>query len=221
MLMKDGIRRLTFYVHQIDKHSQCPWSKKKKKSTWRPGKGPLAWQVTSVSGTLDLEVLPVKFCWLNVSAVSSSAAAVIQSLSHVRLTATPWTAAARLPCSSGYPWVCSNLCPLSWWCHPAICPLPSPSLILNFSTSFFYKISTSVDSATLNASVTAVLLETSFPHGAHNSLLIPQVLLFLKASSLTVICSQSTCSLREEFFNQHQCLWFQIYITDLIRSPRL
>ena len=85
----------------------------------------------------------------------------------------------------------------------------------------FYKISTSVDSATINASVTAVLLETSFPHGAHNSLLIPQVLLFLKASSLTVICSQSTCCLREEFFNQHQCLWFQIYITDLIRSPRL
>ena len=26
----------------------------------------------------------------------------------------------RLPCPSLSPWVCSNLCPLSWWCHPTI-----------------------------------------------------------------------------------------------------
>ena len=33
---------------------------------------------------------------------------------------------ARLPCSSPFPRVCSNSCPLSWWCHPTIsscCPL--------------------------------------------------------------------------------------------------
>ena len=27
---------------------------------------------------------------------------------------------ARLPCPSLSPWVCSNSCPLSWWCHPTI-----------------------------------------------------------------------------------------------------
>ena len=27
---------------------------------------------------------------------------------------------ARLPCPSLSPRVCSNSCPLSWWCHPAI-----------------------------------------------------------------------------------------------------
>ena len=27
---------------------------------------------------------------------------------------------ARLPCPSISPWVCSNSCPLSWWCHPTI-----------------------------------------------------------------------------------------------------
>ena len=27
---------------------------------------------------------------------------------------------ARLPCPSPSPWVCSNSCPLSWWCHPTI-----------------------------------------------------------------------------------------------------
>ena len=27
---------------------------------------------------------------------------------------------ARLPCPSLSPWVFSNSCPLSWWCHPTI-----------------------------------------------------------------------------------------------------
>ena len=27
---------------------------------------------------------------------------------------------ARLPCPSLSPWVCSNSCLLSWWCHPTI-----------------------------------------------------------------------------------------------------
>ena len=27
---------------------------------------------------------------------------------------------SRLPCPSLSPGVCSNLCPLSWWCHPTI-----------------------------------------------------------------------------------------------------
>ena len=27
---------------------------------------------------------------------------------------------ARLPCPSPSPRACSNLCPLSWWCHPTI-----------------------------------------------------------------------------------------------------
>ena len=27
---------------------------------------------------------------------------------------------ARLPCPSPVPEACSNLCPSSWWCHPAI-----------------------------------------------------------------------------------------------------
>ena len=36
---------------------------------------------------------------------------------------------ARLPCPSLSPWVCSNSCPLSHWCHPTI----SPS-----TTAFFF-----------------------------------------------------------------------------------
>ena len=45
---------------------------------------------------------------------------VVQSLSHVQLFATPWTAAHQAPCPSSSPRACSNSCPLSRWCHPTI-----------------------------------------------------------------------------------------------------
>ena len=41
----------------------------------------------------------------------------IQSLSHVRVFAPHGPQHSRLPCPSLSPWVCSNLCPLSQWCH--------------------------------------------------------------------------------------------------------
>ena len=31
-----------------------------------------------------------------------------------------WTQKIRLPCPSSSPRVCSNSCPLRWWCHPTI-----------------------------------------------------------------------------------------------------
>ena len=58
----------------------------------------------------------------------------VQSLSHVRLFATPWFPACQaslsITSSRSYP----NSCPSSWWCHPAVsssvvsfssCPHPS------------------------------------------------------------------------------------------------
>ena len=42
---------------------------------------------------------------------------VVQSLSHVRLFVTPWTAAYRASLPSPTPGVCSNSCPLSRGCH--------------------------------------------------------------------------------------------------------
>ena len=52
---------------------------------------------------------------------------VIQSLSHVQLLATPWTAAHQSSLPSLSPKVCSYSCPLSHWCHPAI-----PSSVVPF-----------------------------------------------------------------------------------------
>ena len=39
----------------------------------------------------------------------------------------------RLPCPSPAPRVCSNLCPLSWWCHPSI-----SSSVVPFSSGLQY-----------------------------------------------------------------------------------
>ena len=61
----------------------------------------------------------------------------VQSLSHVRLFATSWTAAARLPCPSPTPRACSNSCPSSRWYHPTISfsIVPFSSCLQSFSTS--------------------------------------------------------------------------------------
>ena len=46
-------------------------------------------------------------------------------------SASPWTEVRQaftiLPCPSLSPWVCSNSCPLSQWCHPTISSLSPPS----------------------------------------------------------------------------------------------
>ena len=53
----------------------------------------------------------------HVRRCSTSLIAVIQFLSYVRLSATPWTVACqtRPPCHSLSPGVCLNSCPLSGW----------------------------------------------------------------------------------------------------------
>ena len=55
----------------------------------------------------------------------------VQLLSHVQLFATHELQHARLPCPSPTPWVQTNPCPLSGWCHPTISfchPLLLPSI---------------------------------------------------------------------------------------------
>ena len=58
-----------------------------------------------------------------------SAFVVVYSLSCVRLFATPWIEHTRLPCPLLSPRVCSDSCPLSWWCHPTIL-----SSVISFSS---------------------------------------------------------------------------------------
>ena len=48
----------------------------------------------------------------------------------------------RLPCPSLSPWVCSNSCPLSQWCHPTISSSVTPfSCLQSFPASGSFKMS--------------------------------------------------------------------------------
>ena len=60
----------------------------------------------------------------------------VQSLSHVQLLQPHELQKTRLFCPSLSPRVCSNSCPLNWWCHPTI----SSSLIPFYLPSIFPSI---------------------------------------------------------------------------------
>ena len=75
---------------------------------------PLWWSVFKLSCCLTNE------CW-EILCLFWIVVGVVQSLSRVRLFATPRTAAHQTS-----PEVCSDSCPLSWWCHPAISSSVTP-----------------------------------------------------------------------------------------------
>ena len=55
-------------------------------------------------------------CWLKKKCTVRFE--LVQSLSRVRLFATPWTAALQASLFIPIPGVYSDSCPSSWWCHP-------------------------------------------------------------------------------------------------------
>ena len=67
----------------------------------------------------------------------------VQLLSHVRLFATPWTAARQASLSIINSGVYSNSCPLNWWCHPTISSsvIPFSSHLQSFPTSASFQMS--------------------------------------------------------------------------------
>ena len=69
--------------------------------------------------------------------------AIVQSLSHVWLFATPWTAAHQAAPSSLSPGLCSNSSPLSQWCYLTILSSATPfSLCLwSFTLSGSFPVS--------------------------------------------------------------------------------
>ena len=53
----------------------------------------------------------------------------VQSMNHVNSLRHHGLQHARLPCPSQSPRVCSNSCPLTWWCHPTTLSTPSLSAL--------------------------------------------------------------------------------------------
>ena len=96
--------------------------------------------------------LITKQLWTGFTTFECEKVVVVQLLSHIQLFVTPWTAACQVPCPSLSPGVCSDSCPLSWWCHPAISIFPSIRVFSNESAlhirwpkywSFSFNISSS------------------------------------------------------------------------------
>ena len=81
----------------------------------------------------------------------------VQSLSCVRLFATPWTAASRPPCPSPTPGVYSNSYSLSRWCHPTVSSsvVPFSSHLQSFPTTGSFQMSQFFTSAGQSIGVSA------------------------------------------------------------------
>ena len=68
---------------------------------------------------------------------------------------------ARQPCPSPSSWVCSNSCPLNWWCHPTISSFVVPfSCLQSFPASESFPVSWLFASGgqSIGASVSALVL---------------------------------------------------------------
>ena len=94
----------------------------------------------------------------------------VQLLSHIRLFVTPRTAARQTAPS---PRVCSNLCPLSRWCHATIspsvipffsCPQSFPALG-SFQISQFFVSGRQCIGISASASVLPINIQVQFPLG--------------------------------------------------------
>ena len=85
----------------------------------------------------------------------------VQSLSRVWLC-DPMNCMqhARHSCPSLSPRVCSNLCPLSWWCHPTIWSsiIPFSSCLQSFPTSGSFLMSQLFDQVTKSIGASASVL---------------------------------------------------------------
>ena len=125
---------------------------------------------------------------------------VVQLLSHVRLFVTPWTAACQASCPSPSPRVCSNSCPLSWWCHPAIpsSAVPFFSYPQSFLASGSFPVSWLFASggqsigASTSASVLPINIQDWFPLGLTG-------LISLQSKGLSIVFS-SIAVWRHQFF---------------------
>ena len=121
---------------------------------------------------------------------------------------------ARLPCPSLSPWVCSNSCPLSLWCHPTISSsvIPFSSRLQSFPASGSFPksqfFSSGGQSIGVSASVSSNLLmdiQDWFP-------LRLTGLIFLQSKGLSRVFSNTTVQ-------KHQFFSAQFYSPTLTSIP--
>ena len=83
---------------------------------------------------------------------------VVQLLSCVYSLQPHGLQHTRLPCPSLNPRVCTNSCPLSWWCHPTILPPSLPPSIFPSFRVFFNESALQIWCQSIGASASASVL---------------------------------------------------------------
>ena len=127
---------------------------------------------------------------------------------------------ARLPCPSPSPGVCSNSCPLSWWCHPTI----SSSVALFFSCPQSYLASGPFPMNQLftpsGQSIRASASASDFPMNIQGWFpLVLTDLISLQSRGLSRVFSSTTYWKHQTFSAQHS-LWSNSHIrTWLLEKP--
>ena len=144
---------------------------------------------------------------------------VVQSLSHVWLFATPWTAARRASLSSTFSWSLLKLMSIQW-CYLTISSSAAPfsSCLQSFPASESFPISWLFTSSgqsigtSVSASVLPVNIQGSSPLGLTG-------LISLLSRELSRVFS-STTIWKHQFFSILPFLWFSCHIcTWLLERP--
>ena len=118
---------------------------------------------------------------------------------------------ATLPCPSSFPWVCSNSCPLSWWCHPTIWSsvVPFSSCLQSFPASGSFLMSqlfaSGVQSIGVSASASVFPrnIQDWFPFGLTG-------LISLQSKGLSRV--SNTTVQKHQFFSIQHFLWSNSHI---------
>ena len=136
-----------------------------------------------------------------------------QLLTCGRLCLIPWT--ARLACPSLSPRVCSNSCPLIWWCHPTISSSVTPfSFCLqsfpalgSFPVSRLFTSGGQRTEASASASVLPLNIQAWFPLGLTGLISLPSKGFSRVFSSTTVQKHQFFGAWPSLWSNSHVCTW--------------
>ena len=141
----------------------------------------------------------------------------VKSLNCIQLFATPWTAICQASLSFNSR-VCSNSCPLSWWCHPTISSTvsvtPPPALSLSQHQSLpMSQIFTSGGQHTrASASILPVAIQGWFPLGLTG-------LISLLSKGFSRVFSNPTVW-KHQFFSVQPSLWSNSHIRPWLLEKR-
>ena len=136
----------------------------------------------------------------------------VQSLSHVQLFVTPWTAAHQASLSITNSWSLPNSCPLSLWCHSTISSsvIPFSSHLQSFPASGSFPMSQFFASSgqsigvSASAAVLPMNIQDWFPLGWTSWI-------SLQSKGLSRIFSNTTVQ-HYQFFGAQLSLWSNSHI---------